>query len=229
MNIAVLGSGIVGQTIGSKLVQLGHDVMMGSRDAANPIAIIWAKAEGPHASFGTYANAASFGEIIFNCTLGSASLDALRQAGASNMKGKILIDTSNPLEYSTAAWSLTISNTDSLGEQIQRAFPEARVVKSLNTMNCNIMVDPHKLPERTDVFVSGNDIEAKATVVTILREWFGWKAVIDLGDITTSRGVEMFVLLWHNLRNAVSSPRFNIKIVSYSNKVNGAPAFLSVS
>ena len=214
MNIAVLGTGIVGQTIGSKLVQLGHHVMMGSRDAANPKAITWAKAEGPRASFGTFANAASFGEIIFNCTLGSVSLEALRQAGAANMKGKVLIDTSNPLDYSTDAWSLTVSNTDSLGEQIQREFPNTLVIKSLNTMNCNIMVDPRKLSEKTDVFVSGNDVEAKATVVMILRDWFGWRSVIDLGDITTSRGVEMFVLLWHNLRNVVSSPRFNIRIVS---------------
>ncbi len=214
MNIGVLGTGIVGQTIGSKLVQLGHDVMMGSREAANPKAITWAKAEGPHASFGTFANAASFGELIFNCTLGSASLDALQQAGAKNLKGKVLVDTANPLDYSTEAWSLTVSNTNSLGEQIQRAFPEARVVKCLNTMNSNVMVDPHKLPEKTDVFVSGNDIEAKAAVITILRDWFEWRSIIDLGDITTSRGVEMFALLWHNLRNVVSSPRFNIKVVS---------------
>ncbi len=214
MNIGVLGTGIVGQTIGSKLVQLGHDVMMGSRDPANPKAITWAKAEGPHASFGTFANAASFGEIIFNCTLGSASLEALRQAGAENLRGKILIDTANPLDYSTKPWTLTVCNTDSLGEQIQRAFPEAKVVKTLNTMNCNVMVDSRKLPEKSDVFVSGNDIEAKAIVISILRDWFGWKSTIDLGDITTSRGVEMYDLLRQSLRNAVDSHRFNIKVVS---------------
>lgn len=214
MNIGLLGSGNVGQTIGTKLVQLGHDVMMGSRDPANPNAIAWAKQEGPHALYGTFMNAASFGEIIFNCTLGSASLDALRQAGESNLKGKILIDTANPLDYSTELWTLTISNNDSLGEQIQRAFPEARVVKTLNTMNSNVMVDPRKLTEKTDVFVSGNDVEAKAAVTAILRDWFGWKSVIDLGDITTSRGVEMFVILWQSLRDAISSPRFNIKVIS---------------
>jgi predicted dinucleotide-binding enzyme len=214
MNIGLLGSGNVGQTIGTKLVQLGHDVMMGSRDPANPNAIAWAKKEGHHALYGTFMNAAAFGEIIINCTLGSASLDALRQAGSENLKGKILIDTSNPLDYSTENWTLTICNNDSLGEQIQRAFPEALVVKTLNTMNCNVMVDPRKLTEKTDVFVSGNDIEAKATVIAILRDWFGWKSVIDLGDITTSRGVEMFVILWQSLRDAVSSPRFNIKVVS---------------
>jgi predicted dinucleotide-binding enzyme len=214
MKIGVLGTGIVGQTIGSRLVQLGHDVMMGSRDAANPKAITWAKEEGRHASFGTFANAASFGETIFNCTLGTASLDALRQAGAANLDGKVLVDMANPLDYSTEIWTLTVCNTDSLGEQIQRAFPKARVVKTLNTVNCNVMVDPRKLTERTDVFVSGNDIEAKAVVISILRDWFGWKSVIDLGGIETSRSVEMYVLLWQHLRNWSSSHRFNIRIVT---------------
>lgn len=214
MNIAVLGSGIVGQTIGSKLVQLGHSVMMGSRDAANPTATTWAKKEGQHASFGTFANAASFGEILFNCTLGAASLAALSHAGAENLAGKILVDMANPLDYTSKPWTLTVCNTDSLGEQIQRAFPAARVVKTLNTVNCNIMVDPGKLPETTDVFVSGNDIEAKGAVIAILRDWFGWKSVIDLGDITTARGVEMYDLLRQSLRNWTSSHRFNIKVVS---------------
>jgi hypothetical protein len=214
VKIGVLGTGIMGQTLGSRMVQLGHDVMMGSRDAANPKAITWAKNEGHHASFGTFANAASFAELIFNCTLGSASLEALRQAGGENLKGKVLIDTATPLDYSTKMWTLTVCNTDSLGEQIQRAFPEARVVKTLNTMNCNVMVNPGKLPERTDVFVSGNDAEAKAVVMSILRDWFGWKSVIDLGPIETSRGVEMFVLLWQSLRSWSGSHRFNIKVVS---------------
>lgn len=214
MKIGVLGAGMVGQTIGSRLVQLGHDVMMGSRDAANAKGISWAKEEGHHASFGTFANAAAFGETIFNCTLGTASLDALRQAGAQNLDGKVLIDTANPLDYSTEIWTLTVSNTDSLGEQIQRAFPEARVVKTLNTVNCNVMVDPRKLTERTDIFVSGNDIEAKAIVISILRDCFGWKSVIDLGGIETSRSVEMYVLLWQHLRKWSSSHRFNIKVVT---------------
>ncbi len=215
MNIGVLGTGVTGQTIASKLVQLGHEVMMGSREEANSRAVTWAKDEdGHHALYGTFMNAAAFGEIIFNCTLGSASLSALEQAGAENLKDKVLIDTANPLDRSTDVWTLTLCNTDSLGEQIQRAFPETRVVKTLNTVNANVMVNPAKLLERTDVFVSGNDIEAKATVVRILREWFGWMEIIDLGNITTARSVEMYVLLWHNLRNAISSPRFNIKVVS---------------
>jgi 8-hydroxy-5-deazaflavin:NADPH oxidoreductase len=214
MRIGMLGTGIVGQTIGSRLVQLGHEVMMGSRVEANPTAITWARKEGRYASFGTFSNAAAFGEIVFNCTLGAASLEALQQAGAQNLANKILIDTANPLDYSSPIWTLTVCNTDSLGEQIQQAFPATRVVKSLNTMNCNVMVDPGKLSERTDVFVSGNDIEAKATVISILRDWFGWQSVIDLGDISTARGVEMFVVLWQDLRTWSSSHRFNIKVVS---------------
>ena len=214
MQIGILGSGVTGQTIGSKLLELGHEVMIGSRDEANAASVAWAKEEGQHALYGTFMNAAAFGEIIFNCTLGAASLEALQMAGAENLKGKILIDTSNPLERDTDMWTLTVCNTDSLGEQIQRAFPEARVVKTLNTVNANVMVDPAKLLERTHVFVSGDDIEAKATVVRILRDWFGWREIIDLGGIETSRGVEMYVLLWHNLRNAISSQRFNIKVVT---------------
>ncbi len=215
MKIGVLGTGITGQTVASKLVELGHEVMMGSRQEANPRAVVWAKEEAnPHALYGTFMNAAAFGEIIFNCTLGTASLEALEQAGAENLRGKILIDTANPIDRATDMWTLTICNDDSLGEQIQRAFPETKVVKTLNTVNANVMVDPAKLLERTHVFVSGDDIEAKAMVVRILRDWFGWREIIDLGGIATSRGAEMYVLLWHNLRNAISSQRFNIKVVT---------------
>jgi predicted dinucleotide-binding enzyme len=214
MDIGILGSGITAQIIGSKLIQLGHEVMLGSREEANADAVAWANDAGQQALYGTFQNAAEFGEIIFNCTLGSGSLQALEQAGAETLKGKVLIDTSNPLDRSTDMWTLTVCNTDSLGEQIQRAFPEVRVVKTLNTVNANVMVDPAKLLERTHVFVSGDDIEAKATVVKILRDWFGWKEIIDLGGIETSRSVEMYVLLWHSLRNAISSQRFNIKVVT---------------
>lgn len=214
MRIGVLGTGMVGQAIGSKLVHLGHEVMMGSRDVDNPRAVVWSKEEGgQHALFGNYANAAEFGEIIFNCTLGTASIAALQMAGAENLRGKILIDTANPLDYSTVQWSLTICNSDSLGEQIQSAFPEVRVVKTLNTMNADVMVNPSRLTETTVVFVSGNDVSAKETVSKILRDWFGWKSIIDLGDISTSRGVEMYAVLWRNLRLVVSSRQFNIKLV----------------
>ncbi len=214
MNIGVLGSGITGQTIGTKLIQLGHEVMLGSREEAKPSSVVWARDAGQHALYGTFQNAAIFGEIIINCTLGAASLDALNQAGAENMKGKILIDTANPIDRSTGVWKLTVCNTDSLGEQIQRAFPETKVVKTLNTVNANVMADPAKLLEMTDIFVSGDDLDAKSTVIRLLREWFGWRHVIDLGDITTARGVEMYVLFWHYLRNVTPAQRFNIKVVT---------------
>jgi predicted dinucleotide-binding enzyme len=215
MEIGVLGTGMVGRTIGSRLLQLGHQVMLGSRDAANPKAIAWAKEESSsHALYGTFANAAAFGEIIFNCTLGAASLDALQQAGAENIKDKILIDVSNPIDYSAKEFTLTVCNTDSLGEQIQRTFPKARVVKTLNTMNGNVMVEPDKVPGRTNVFVSGDDVKAKEQVTTILREWFGWKSIIDLGDIKTARGAEMYMVLWASLRHVIPAERFNIKIMT---------------
>jgi predicted dinucleotide-binding enzyme len=214
MNIGVLGSGVTAQTIGTKLVQLGHEVMLGSREEAKPSSVIWARDAGQHALYGTFRNAAAFGEILFNCTLGMASMAALQMAGAENMKDKILIDTSNPIDRSSGVWKLTVCNTDSLGEQIQREFPQTKVVKTLNTINANVMTDPAKLTEMTDLFVSGNDLDAKATVIQLLKEWFGWRRVIDLGDITTSRGAEMYVLFWHYLRDATPAPRFNIKVVT---------------
>ena len=131
------------------------------------------------------------------------------------MAGRVIVDVANPLDFSQGMPpTLSVANTDSLGEQIQRTYPETRVIKTLNTVNANVMVDPAKLVEQTHVFVSGNDIEAKATVVKILRDWFGWKQIIDLGGIETARSVEMYVLLWHSLRNAISSQRFNIKVVT---------------
>jgi predicted dinucleotide-binding enzyme len=188
--------------------------MLGSREEAKPSSVAWARDAGQHALYGTFMNTASFGEVLLNCTLGMASLDALHMAGAENLSGKILIDTANPIDRSGEAWKLTVSNDDSLGEQIQRAFPDTKVVKTLNTVNSNVMADPAKLTEMTDIFVSGNDLDAKATVIRYLREWFGWRHIIDLGDITTSRGVEMYVLLWHYLRDVTQAQRFNIKVVT---------------
>ncbi len=214
MKIGVLGTGVVGETIGTKLVQLDHQVKMGSRTANNDKAATWVKRSGAKASQGTFADAAAFGEVLFNCTSGKASLDALRMAGADNLKGKVLIDIANPLDFSRGMPpSLLVCNTDSLGEQIQRAFPETKVVKSLNTMNCNLMVNPALLSEDHIVFVSGNDAGAKATVTMILKDWFGWKSVIDLGDITTARGVEMVLPLWVSLMGKIGAPVFNFKIV----------------
>lgn len=214
MKIGVFGTGMVGTTIASKLVSLGHEVKMGSRTANNEKAAEWVKQAGQGASQGTFADAAAFGEILFNCALGSATMDILKSAGEENLRGKILVDISNPLDFSKGMPpSLFVSNTDSLGEQIQRAFPEVKVVKTLNTINCDVMVDPARLPEDHDVFVSGNDTEAKAKVTEILRGWFGWKNVVDLGDITTARGTEAYLLLWIRLWGTLKTPNFNLKLV----------------
>lgn len=214
MNIGVLGTGVVGNTIGTKLVQLGHAVKMGARSATNEKAAAWVQANGAGAAQGTFAEAAAFGEIVFNCTSGAASLEVLRQAGADNLKGKVLIDIANPLDFSHGMPpSLTVCNTDSLGEQIQRAFPEVRVVKSLNTVNSNLMVNAALLPGEHIMFVSGNDAEAKAQVTSILKDWFGWQAVIDLGNIDTARATEMMLPVWISLMMKLGTPMFNFAIV----------------
>jgi predicted dinucleotide-binding enzyme len=213
MRIGVLGTGVVGQTIGTKLVELGHDVKLGSRSADNAKSADWVKASGSRASQGTFADAASFGEIVFNCTAGGASLEALQLAGEANLSNKILIDVSNPLDFSRGMPpTLSICNTDSVAERIQAAFPNVRVVKSLNTITTKVMVDPSLVPGDHDVFVSGNDAAAKAHVTTILRDWFGWRHVIDLGDITTARGPEMYLPLWLRLWGAFKTPNLNIHV-----------------
>ena len=210
MKIGVLGTGMVGEAIASKLVSLGHDVKMGARSATNEKAIAWSKAAGAKASHGTFADAAAFGEIIFNCTNGQGSLAALEAAGKANLAGKILVDIANPLDFSKGMPpSLTVCNTDSLAEQIQRAFPDAKVVKTLNTLNAKLMVNPSLVPGEHDVFVSGNDADAKAKVTEILRDWFGWKNVIDMGDITTARGTEMLLPLWVRLYGKFGNANFN--------------------
>ena len=213
MKIGILGTGVVGQTIGTKLVQLGHDVKMGARAATNAKADDWVKANGEHASHGTFADSAGFGEIVFNCTSGMASLDALKQAGAKHLDGKVLIDVANPLDFSKGMPpSLSVCNTDSLGEQIQREFPKVRVVKTLNTMNANVMVNPALVPGESDVFIAGNDAGAKTQVKDILTKWFGWSSVIDLGDITAARGTELLLPIWLRLWGTLKTPNFNFHI-----------------
>jgi 8-hydroxy-5-deazaflavin:NADPH oxidoreductase len=212
MRIGVLGTGDVGGRLGSKLVSLDHEVKMGSRTAQNAKAAEWTKANGPRASAGTFADAATFGEVVFNCTAGSASLEALKLAGAKNLAGKVLVDVANALDFSKGMPpTLTVCNTDSLAEQIQRAFPEARVVKALNTMANDIMVNPGLVPGEHDVFLCGNDPQAKAKVVEILRA-FGWKSPVDLGDITGARGLEMVLPIWVRLMVTLNTRNFNFKI-----------------
>lgn len=208
----VLGSGNVGQAIASKLVALGHEVCMGSRAAGNERAVAWAGEAGEGASEGAFADAAGFGELLFNCTAGVASLEALAAAGETNLAGKVLVDVANPLDFSQGMPPrLAVVNDDSLGERIQRTFPAARVVKSLNTVTAAVMVDPGLVPGDHAMFVAGDDAAAKAEVSELL-ESFGWRVVIDLGDITAARGMEMYLPLWLRLMGAVDTMQFNIAI-----------------
>lgn len=213
MNIAVLGTGMVGTSIASKLVELGHQVKMGSRSATNEKAAAWVAEAGEGASQGTFADAAAFGAMVFNCTAGMASLQALEAAGPGNLAGKILIDLANPLDFSQGMPPrLAVCNDNSLGEQIQAAFPDAKVVKTLNTVNCYVMVDPSRVPGQHDMFLCGNDADAKAEVQTILRDWFGWQNLHDLGDITNARATEAYLPLWVRLWGALGTADFNVHI-----------------
>jgi len=215
MKIGVLGTGTVGQTIGGKLVSLGDEVKMGSRSAGGENAREWVKKAGSTASEGTFADAARFGEIVFNCTSGAGSIEALRAAGAANLEGKVLIDVTNPLDFSKGMPpTLFTGSTDSLGEAAQRELPGAKVVKTLNTVNCDVMVDARRVAGGDhDMFVAGNDAGAKAQVSEILKSWFGWKNVLDLGDISAARGMESYVALWVRAWGALKTADFNIKIV----------------
>lgn len=214
MKIGILGTGIVGQTLGARLIELGHEVMMGSRTATNEKGLAFVAANGSKASLGTFADAAAFGDMVMNCTSGGASLDALRMAGAANLNGKVLIDLGNPLDFSHGMPPILIpalSNTTSLGEEIQKEFPDTRVVKTLNTMNCKLMVNPALVPGDHEIFIGGNDQEAKAKVKELLAQ-MGWTHPIDLGDISSARATEMMLPIWIRLMGIYQSPNFNFKI-----------------
>ena len=201
MKIGVLGTGNVGRTIAAKLFELDHDVLVGSRTAKEDAV--------------TFADAATHGELVFNCTAGDKSLEALRMAEADNLADKILVDVANPLDFSRGMPPiLAVCNADSLGEEIQRLFPRSKVVKALNTVNCRVMVEPSLLPGEHDVFVCGNDEGAKSEVRELIRT-FGWpdEHIIDLGDITGARGTEMYLPLWLRLMAREESANFNIRVV----------------
>jgi predicted dinucleotide-binding enzyme len=215
MRIAVLGTGMVGRTIGTKLVELGHEVVMGSRSASGETVTAWAAEGGERASAADFSGAAAAGELVFNCTAGGVSLEALEVAGAGNLAGKVLVDVANALDFSQGMPPrLSVCNDDSLGEQIQRAFPDARVVKALNTVNASLMVNPGALPEPTDLPYCGDDEAAKAEVAGLL-ESFGWPGehLLDLGPIGSARGMEMYLPLWLALMGAVGGPGFNVRVV----------------
>ena len=207
---------MVGVALGTKLVQQKQEVMMGSRTANSDAAQKWLQSVGGNAQIGTFSEAAAFGEIVLDCTNGANSLAALRLAGADNLRQKILIQVSNPLDFSKGMPpSLTVCNTDSLGEQIQREFPDTRVVKALNTINCEVMIDPARVPGDHALPICGNHAQAKSEVAAKLSEWFGWKPsnIVDLGDITGARGMEMYLPLWLRLWGALGTPIFNMQLV----------------
>jgi len=217
MKISILGTGMVGNALGTKLVQKGHEVTMGSRNAKNEAAQEWAASLGKRAHTATFRDAAAFGEIVISCTGGMHSMEALESVGAEPLRGKILIDVSNPLQQDQdGSMILGFCNTYSLGERIQKAFPETRVVKALNTVNCEIMIEPSRVPGDHNLFVCGNDAAAKKDVTKYLNEWFGWKPdnIIDVGDITAARGTEMMMPLWMRLfQGVIGHPHFNWQIV----------------
>jgi predicted dinucleotide-binding enzyme len=224
MKTAVLGTGMVGQALAARLLELGHDVVVGTRDPGvtlartepdgmgNPPIRAWLEAH-PAARLASLADAAAGAELVVNATSGAGALPALEQAGADNLAGTVVLDISNPLDFSQGfPPSLFVKDTDSLGEQLQRAFPQARIVKSLNTLNAGLMVDPKSLGEESTVFVAGNDPVAKDTVTELLHS-FGHTDVIDLGDITGARGVEMLLPVWLRLMQTLGTASFNVRVV----------------
>ncbi|MFN8015383.1 MAG: NAD(P)-binding domain-containing protein [Acidimicrobiia bacterium] len=215
MNVAVLGTGMVGKAIATKLVECGHNVCMGSRTADNSEALSWSREND--ASNGTFNDAALFGEILFNCTSGLSSIDALKSIDRANINGKIIIDIANEIDSHDGKPVPLASAKNILGLKIQNAFPEAKVVKTLNTVNATVMVNPNSLTQPTSIFLSGNDDPSKSIVKKLLNE-FGWvdESIIDLGPIETAAGPEMFLSLWLSifLKDLPEmNPFFNIKIV----------------
>jgi len=224
VNIAILGTGTVGRALAGRLAELGHDVVIGTRDVADLMARSEPTMGGRLAPFSqwhevnsevrvdTFAGAAAGADIAFLATVGSAAIDVLRSAGESNLEGKILVDVTNALDYSHSPPALLVCNTESLAEQIQSAFPSTKVVKSLNTMNASVMVDPRAVGggDHT-VFMSGDDAGAKETIAELLGG-FGWEHIVDLGDITTARGTEMYLPLWLRAMQALGTATFNLKL-----------------
>lgn len=217
MNIGILGSGQVGETIGSALAKKGHKVKMGSRTAMNSVAAAWVQMTGDNASQGTFADAATFGEIVFLCLNGEHAKSAVEMAGPGSFADKLVIDVTNPLDFSKGMPPTLIpslSNTTSLGEQIQAYLPQAKVVKALNTVTAKLMVDASLVNGGdSTLMICGDDAGAKESVKEFLRNEFGWKSFLDLGDITASRNTEAYVPLWVRFWQATGSPMFNIKIV----------------
>jgi 8-hydroxy-5-deazaflavin:NADPH oxidoreductase len=229
MKIAIIGTGIVGRTIASRLVELDHEIMMGTRNVSDKLASTakdnygnppfseWFKLNSK-ITLGSFTEAAAFGELVINATNGSNSVTALILAGAKNLAGKVLIDIANPLDFSNGmppSLLPGLNNTNSLGEEIQKTFPESMVVKTLNTMWCGLMINPNLVRNGDHVnFISGNNTEAKTKVRNLLSQ-FGWldENIIDLGDITGARATESLMPIWLRIIGVTKSAVFNFKIV----------------
>jgi predicted dinucleotide-binding enzyme len=214
MKYGVLGTSDVAQTIASKLVKLGHEVMMGSRTANNEKAVAWAAANGDKASCGTFADAAAFGERVFNCVQGIHAIEALEAAGKDNRKGKILIDQSTPYVYKDGHISLKAEYTENtcLGEEVQKLLPDTKVVKTLNYLGSVMMTNPGELSEPVTGFYCGNDAEAKEAVRQILAD-FGWQETFDMGDISMSRYTEMLGAFWVPVYGQIGHMHWGFRLV----------------
>ena len=215
MRIGILGTGMVGATLGTKLAALGHEVKIGSRETDNAAGAAWVKRAGRGASQGRFTDAAEFGEMVFVCLRGDVALPVLKSVGANKLKGKVVVDVSNPLDLSKGApfpLLADLVNTTSLGEETQKLLPQSSVVKTLNPVNCEVMVNPGLAKGESNLFISGNDAAAKSRVMEVLRS-FGWNDIIDLGDITTARGTEMLMPIWMRLYGLFGTPHFNFRIV----------------
>jgi predicted dinucleotide-binding enzyme len=215
MRIGIIGSGNVGRTIADGALDGGREVRLGARSPDKPELREWVEGAGDRASLGGVEEAAEFGELLVNATEGDGSLDALRTAGADNLAGKTLLDIANAGSFDERHnFVLSYANDDSLAEEIQRAFPDLRVVKALCTMHRVLMTNPDALPAPTTALVCGDDDDAKAEVVGLLED-FGWKAenIIDLGDLTAARAMEMFVSLWVRLNTALDRQLFGLAVV----------------
>ncbi len=220
MKIGIIGSGVVGQTLGAKLVELGHDVALGTRDPkkldekknmADSLGEWLARVK--KARVVSFEEAAAHGELIIAAVHGQVTLEALQMANAGKLGAKVLVDTSNELDFSKGMPPRVLASQDRCNaERIQAAFPSLRVVKSLNTMAATVMVNPKALAggDHT-VFVAGNDKDAKATVTQMLR-WFGWTDILDLGDVSAARGPEMYMGMWVRLWGAAGHGNLNIKV-----------------
>lgn len=210
MKIAVLGTGSVGRTVAPALARLGHDVVIGTRD---PGATQGREDWDVDLPLQEYAAAAKDADVVVNATNGQASLAALEAVGAA-LSGTVVVDLANALDFSAGfPPRLAVDDTESLAERLQRNFPEARVVKALNTVTASVMVDPGKVGDGdTTVFVASDDAEARA-VATGLLEQLGWRDIVEFDELAAARGLEMYLPLWVRLMGRLGSPNFNIKLV----------------